>query len=243
MTIIGTRIENQNTKFLDNFWSRFDAIFQNCIERQGRKISITSGKSGRSREEEKRNSFCASQIKQTGNARQLADQSTPDDRSIRVDDPISKLNPLRSIQLTLHCATTPDEYDELGWWIIIDVAAAYPSNTADGLSSVSNSQVIGETISDGILGTRVLPDNIEMRSTVASTGICNWIRISDCVDLDLVFRLRRQRHRSSVAGRGFVLAEFVHFRFISALQIWTKRRSVELTRRDLNSLLPCPLTF
>ncbi|KAL1283232.1 Transmembrane protein 50A [Trichinella pseudospiralis] len=59
-----------------------------------------------------------------------------------------------------------------GWWIIIDVAAAYPSNTADGffhayytcgvfstismfmLSSVSNSQVIGETISDGILGTR-----------------------------------------------------------------------------------------
>ncbi|KRZ02561.1 Transmembrane protein 50A [Trichinella zimbabwensis] len=91
-----------------------------------------------------------------------------------------------------------------GWWIIIDVAAAYPSNTADGffhayytcgvfstismfmLSSVSNSQVIGETISDGILGTRgarlwlLLGFVIGFGSLIASI----WILFSDFVVKD-----------------------------------------------------------
>jgi len=59
-----------------------------------------------------------------------------------------------------------------GWWIIIDVAAIYPSDTKDGflhayytcgvlstvsmfmINAVSNSQVRGEAMTEGVLGTR-----------------------------------------------------------------------------------------
>ncbi|CDW52378.1 transmembrane protein 50A [Trichuris trichiura] len=98
----------------------------------------------------------------------------------------------------------------IGWWIIIDVAAAYPSNTPEGflhayytcgvlstismimLSSVSNSQVLGEAMSESFLGTRgarlwlLLGFVIGFCSLIASI----WILFSDFVVKDVEHQSR-----------------------------------------------------